>query len=85
MIVHSLADRTSTTAVASDNMPDGDFRITDLASSSPSQLTELAQALEKASVSLTDILALLGKDHPHRTLHNKADELFASLGVKDLT
>jgi hypothetical protein len=65
-------------------MPDGDFLITDSASS-PSQSTELAQPLEKASVGLADALALLGDDRPHRTLRNKANELFASLGAKELT
>jgi hypothetical protein len=80
-------------------MPDGDFLITD-STSSPSQSTDLAQALEKASAGLTDLLALLGNDRPHRTLRNKVadwllekpmhdlaqvDELFLSLGVKDLT
>jgi hypothetical protein len=65
-------------------MPDGDFLITDSASS-PSQSSELAQASEKASVGLTDVLSLLGNDRPHWTLRNKADELFASLGAKDLT
>jgi hypothetical protein len=80
-------------------MPAGDLLITDSASS-PSQSTDLVQALEKASVGLTDVLALLGNDRPHRTLRNKVadwllektmhdlgqvDELFLSLGVKDLT
>jgi hypothetical protein len=80
-------------------MPDGDFLITDSASS-PWQSTELAQALEKPSVGLTDVLALLGNDRPHWTLRNKVadwllekpmhdlaqvDELCLSLGVKDLT
>ena len=80
-------------------MPDGDFLITDSASS-PSQSTDLAQALEKASVGLTDVLALLGNARPHRTLLNKvadwlvekpmhdlaqADDLVLSLGVEDLT
>jgi hypothetical protein len=80
-------------------MPAGDLLITD-AASSPSQSTDLAQALEKASVGLTDVLALLGNDRPHRTLRNEVadwllekpmhdlgqvDELFLSLVVKDLT
>ena len=79
-------------------MPAGDFLITDSASS-PSQSTDLGQALEKVSVGLTDVLALLGNDRPHRTLRNKVadwllektihdlaqvDEFFLSLGVKDL-
>ena len=79
-------------------MPAGDFLIADSASS-PSQSTDLSQALEKVSAGLTDVLALLGNDRPHRTLRNKVadwllekkihdlaqvDELFLSLGVKDL-
>jgi hypothetical protein len=73
-------------AVSSDNMPDGDFLTTDSASP-PSESTDLFQALEKALLGLTDVLAPLGNDRPHPTLCKLAqvDVLFLSLGVKDLT
>ena len=80
-------------------MRDGDFLTTD--SAFPlSQATDLFQALERASLGLTDVLAPLGNDRPHRTLRNKVADwllekpmhdlaqvyvLFLSLKVKDFT
>lgn len=60
----------------------------------------LQQALDKANVSISDVLALLGKKRPHRTLRNKIanwlllrpmhdldqiDELMLGLGIKKIT
>jgi hypothetical protein len=95
---HSLADRIRN-PVSSGNMPAGDLPIAD-AASSPSQSSDLAQVLERASVVLTDVLALPGNNRPDRTLRNEAedwflkkpmhdlvqvDDLLISLGGKDLT